>query len=269
MKMRRLGRSSGSLQVRSRFFVVNGVGTIMNVKQLMTVAGILAVVGAWSGCAMQPAPGEGEWVSLFDGRTLDGWVQRGGEARYFVQDGMIVGETVANTANSFLCTEKEYGDFALDVQFMVDEGLNSGVQIRSQSRPDGTVYGYQVEIDPSLKPYSLDPRNLMADGSPARPTEPRSWTGGIFDEGRRGWLYTLADNPAARGALKREGWNRLHIEAIGDSIRTWINGVPAADIRDGATRRGFIALQVHSSESSGQQIRFRRLRIREVDAALQ
>ena len=125
----------------------------------------------------------GKFVPLFDGKTLDGWHQLGGKAKYTVEDGMIVGSSVPNTPNSFLCTNKIYGDFILELEFKVDPGLNSGVQIRSNSFPDyrkGRVHGYQVEIDP---------------GS-------RAWSAGIYDEGRRGWLFDLKKNEAARKAFK-------------------------------------------------------------------
>ena len=109
---------------------------------------------------------ENGWIQLFDGKTLDGWTQRGGKAVYAVEDSAIVGSSVPHTSNSFLCTDKHYGDFELELDFRVDSSLNSGVQIRSNSLPDyknGQVHGYQVEIDPSS----------------------RAWSGGIYDEGRR------------------------------------------------------------------------------------
>ncbi len=221
------------------------------------------------GCMTEP-PAD-RWVSLFDGRTLNGWVQRGGQAKFYVADGMIIGQTVPNTPNSFLCTTRDYDNFALELEFMVDEGLNSGVQVRSQSLPgylNGRVHGYQVESDPSNKPYTGEPKNFLVDGSPAPLTEPRSWTGGIFDEARRGWLYPLNRNEPARRAFRRGQWNRLHIEVIGDTIRTWINNTPAADLQDGMTASGFIALQVHSSDTPGLKVRFRNIRIREISPFL-
>ncbi|MFW6327890.1 MAG: 3-keto-disaccharide hydrolase, partial [Bacteroidota bacterium] len=105
----------------------------------------LIVIG---GCGTQKA----EWTYLFNGKDLGGWIQKNGDAPYEVVDSAIVGMSVLNTPNSFLCTEKYYGDFILELEFKVDENLNSGVQIRSNSVPeymDGRVHGYQVEIDPS------------------------------------------------------------------------------------------------------------------------
>lgn len=187
---------------------------------------------------------ETQWQPLFDGETLDGWVQRGGEAEYAVENGCIVGRTVLDTPNSFLCTGKDYTNFILQVDFKVDERLNSGVQIRSESKPDyknGRVHGYQVEIDPSG----------------------RAWSAGIYDEARRGWLYNLENNEAARNAFRHNKWNHYRIEAFGDRIRTWINGVPAADLIDSMTHSGFIALQVHGSSTAGLEVRWTNIRIKD------
>lgn len=186
------------------------------------------------------------WTPLFDGKTLNNWEQRGGSAEYKVEDGVIVGTTKLNTGNSFLCTKQFYSDFILEVDFKVDPQLNSGVQIRSNSFPEyqaGRVHGYQVEIDPSDLAYS----------------------GGIYDEARRGWLNTPEGNVPAQKAFKSGQWNHFRIEAIGDSIRTWINGVPAANLYDTRTRNGFIALQVHSigkdKAKEGIEVRWRNIRI--------
>lgn len=211
--------------------------------------------------------GETEWQYLFDGKTLNGWEQLNGQASYKVMDSAIVGTTVPGSPNSFLCTTQSYGNFILELDFKVDEGLNSGIQIRSQSRKDyknGRVHGYQVEIDPARRTlYSKNPPNRHKDGIiiPAG-TEPRSWTGGIYDEARRGWLCDLTHNEAARQAFRPGKWNRLRIEAIGDAIRTWINGVSAARIVDSMTPNGFIGLQVHASEETKpMQIRWKNIRL--------
>jgi hypothetical protein len=194
----------------------------------------------------------GTWQPLFNGRDLTGWEQRNGKATYTVVEGALVGTTVVGSPNSFLCTTATFGDFIFECQFMVDWGLNSGVQIRSEQGPTvrgGRVHGYQVEIDPS----------------------DRAWTGGIYDESRRGWLHTLEAQPASKLALHRDGWNTMRVEAIGSSIRTWVNGVPCADILDATTLRGFIGLQVHSigndSTKAGKTVRWKNLRILTTDLA--
>lgn len=173
------------------------------------------------------------WVALFNGTDLTGWNQKGGEANYSVRDGAIVGATVHNTPNSFLTTDKMYGDFILELDYKVDPSMNSGIQIRSNSYDwymNGRVHGYQIEIDPS----------------------DRAWSAGIYDEARRGWLVPLVDNPLAQQAFRQNEWNNYRIEAIGDSIKTWINDVPAAFLVDDKTRDGFIALQVHSIGADAQ-----------------
>ncbi len=201
------------------------------------------------------------FVSLFDGKSLDGWEQHSGKAEYRVEDGAVVGKTVANTGNSFLCTKKKYADFVLEFEFKVAPAMNSGVQFRSnfyveettveidgkpKKFPADRVFGYQFEIDPSERAY----------------------TGGVYDEGRRGWLFDLKKNEAARKAFKQGEWNAARIECRGESIKTWINGVPAADFTDGLTKEGVIALQVHGignkTEKAGEEVRWRKLRIKEL-----
>lgn len=183
--------------------------------------------------------------ALFNGENLEGWSQKGGEAKYTVEDGVIVGETVSNTPNSFLTTNEMYDDFILELDYKVDPSMNSGIQIRSNSRPeyqDGRVHGYQIEIDPSERAYS----------------------GGIYDEGRRGWLVPLENNQKARQAFKQNEWNHVRVEAIGDTIKAWLNEVPTAFLVDDMTREGFIALQVHSisnDEEPGKQIMWKNIQL--------
>lgn len=189
------------------------------------------------------------WVSLFDGKTLVGWKQMGGIAKYAVENGAIAGTTVPATPNSFLVTEKEYGDFVLELEVKLpDSSTNSGIQLRSHFNPDandgkGRVYGYQYELDGSA----------------------RAWTAGIYDEGRRGWLYPLDLNPAAKKAFKQGTYNKVKVECIGNTIKTWLNGVPVAYLVDGADARGFIALQVHgigNSRQPGKTIFWKNIRIK-------
>jgi len=214
----------------------------------------------------------GTWSDLFNGKDLDGWVKRGGEAAYTVEDGCVVGTSILNTENTFLCTGRDYGDFILEYEFKVDPRLNSGVQIRSQSFPEpkevvwkgktikipaNRVHGYQIEIDPN-------------------PKQNRWWAAGIFDEARRGWLYPGAlggdgkeFGDQGRKIFKQGDWNKVRVEAIGDSIKTTLNGTPCAAIKDSMTPSGFIALQVHgignNKEVDGSQVRWRNLKIQEVE----
>jgi hypothetical protein len=205
-------------------------------------------------------PDKDGWVKLFDGKSLTGWVQRGGKAKYTVDNGTILGTAVPNTPNSFLCTEREYGDFVLELEFNVDPQLNSGVQVRSHVAPEGKtvesagvkikgipggrVYGYQVEIDPS----------------------DRSYTGGVYDEGRRKWLQDLSKNERARKAFIPNQWNTLRIECRGKEIRTWVNNVAAASVTDDVDARGLIALQVHGvgKKTEPLEVRWRNIRLKEL-----
>lgn len=195
---------------------------------------------------LSPYAQEAKWQNLFNGKNLKGWKKLNGEAQYKVENQTIVGISKTGTPNTFLATEEDYGDFILEFDFKVDDGLNSGVQFRSLSNADyqdGRVHGYQFEIDPS----------------------DRSWTGGVYDEARRGWLYPLSYNTEAQKAFKNEQWNQGRIEAIGQSIRTWVNGVPCADLLDDMTRAGFIALQVHgignNQDLAGKTVAWRNIRI--------
>lgn len=207
---------------------------------------IAALVATATTSPAQTPTAEPAWTPLFDGKSLAGWTRRGGQAQYRVDDACIAGVTAPDTPNTFLCTECEYADFVLEYEFKVDPKLNSGVQIRSNSAPGykkGAVHGYQVEIDPSE----------------------RGFTGGVYDESRRGWLQDLSKNEAARKAFKQNEWNHVRIEARGDSIRTWLNKVSAADLKDDLTRSGFIGLQVHSTDSKEPlEVRWRNLRIQDL-----
>lgn len=191
---------------------------------------------------------EDAWRSLFNGEDLSGWKQLNGDHVYEARDGEIVGSTVPGEPNGFLVTEEEFGDFILELEVRVDMLMNnSGIQFRSLSDEDyrdGRVHGYQAEID----------------------TKPQRWSGSIYDEARRGWLYTTEINPDAKHAFVNNTWNHYRIEAIGTSNRVWVNGVPTAHLVDDETLRGFIGLQLHANNPDdppgSHRIRFRNLRIR-------
>jgi len=188
---------------------------------------------------------DGQWKKLA-GKDLNDWTQINGTASFILEKGIVTGTTVLNSPNSFLCTKEKYGDFILEFDTWIHPQLNSGVQFRSESLAEyqnGRVHGYQVEIDPSE----------------------RAWSGGIYDEARRGWLYTLNSNPEGKKAFRPGEWNHYRLEAIGNSIRTWVNGIPCADVVDYLTPSGFIALQVHSigedKSKVGLQVKWKNIRI--------
>lgn len=214
---------------------------------------------------------EDGFTSLFNGENFDGWEQAGGKAKYSIQDGAIVGESVADTPNTFMCTKKIYGDFIFEYEYKCDDLLNSGVQFRSnvyaietmatvsngkkRRIPAGRVHGYQVEIDPN-KPD-------------------RMWSGGIYDEARRGWLYPglrggdeQAFSKTGKETYKAGEWNSVKIHCQGNKIRTWLNGELRADFEDDMTPKGLIALQVHGvgkhPEAVGKTVMWRNLRIKEL-----
>ena len=187
---------------------------------LMLVSAALILIPS---CIM----GQSDWQPLFNGKNLEGWTVLGGDAEFEARDNMIVGSATMNTPNTFLTTEETYSDFILEYEVKVHPKLNSGVQIRSLSKEDyrnGRVHGYQVEIDPSE----------------------RAWSGGIYDEARRGWLYPMSRNKECRTAFNNGKWNKFRVEAKDNNIRTWINGEQCANLADNMTSEGFIGLQVHS-----------------------
>jgi len=197
------------------------------------------------------------WVTLYNGEDLGGWVQRGGAATYSAEDDAIVGASAPNTPNSFLCTEAHYDDFVLEFEFKGHPELNSGVQIRSNSSEryrDGRVHGYQCELEEENRD--------------------RDWFGGIYDEGRRGWLYPDKRDEQQQKRFGEEGkdvwkegeWNQVRIEARGNRIRTWINGTPRADLRDDMTASGFIGLQVHGvgANADPMKVYWRNIRLKPI-----
>jgi hypothetical protein len=186
-----------------------------------------------------------KWTNLFNGKNLDGWETRQGSAAYKVEGNQIIGISKFGTESTYLCSKKVYGDFILEVDVKIDMGLNSGIQFRSNSDTnykDGEVHGYQAEVDVS----------------------DRKWSGGIFDQSRRGWMYPVTMNKLGQEAFVNGDWNSYRIEAIGNTIRTWVNGVQVANLVDNMTAEGFIALQVHmikNKEHEGLKIRWKEAKI--------
>ncbi|MCA9209161.1 MAG: DUF1080 domain-containing protein [Planctomycetales bacterium] len=190
------------------------------------------------------------WVDLFNGKTLDGWTQKNGTATYRVEDGAVVGKTNEGSPNSFLCTDKDYGDFELTFEVKVDDALNSGVQIRSasiQEKNNGRVHGPQVEI--------------ATNGT----------AGFIYGEALgTGWLSSdeARADKTKQAAFKKGEWNKYRVLAKGNSIKTWVNDVPVADLVDekSGMSSGFIGLQVHGiGRGTGPyEVRWRNIKLREV-----
>ena len=189
------------------------------------------------------------WEVLFNGKDLSNFHQLNGDASYKIMNQELIGTSKLGTPNSFMATKKNYGDFILEFDVFVENGLNSGVQFRSLSTPDymdGRVHGYQCEIE----------------------TSARKWAGGVYDEARNGWLYPLTRNPKGQNAFKPGAWNHYRIEAIGSNIRTWINDIQCANLVDDTTAEGFIAFQVHSIHDNsleGKIVKWKNIKIKTTD----
>ena len=208
---------------------------------------VLAALLCWS-CSLQTGFADEGCVKLFDGKTLDGWEQKNGTATYAVEDGCIVGRTNEGSPNSFLCSTKNYCDFELQFEVKVDNALNSGVQIRSESKADYKnfrVHGPQVEI--------------ATNGT----------AGFIYGEALdTGWLSENRNDPAKNAAFKKDEWNSYKVVAKGNSIKTWVNGVQVADLVDEKSGKtcGFIGLQVHGIKkgTGPYEVRWRNISLKEL-----
>ncbi len=204
------------------------------------------------------------FVPYFNGKDFTGLTQLNGKAEFIIEDeNTILGKTVVGEPNSFLATDKIYRNFIMELDVKTSD-MNAGIQIRSNANPEeteaevnsgegkpkkrkipaGRVHGYQVEVDPSDRAYS----------------------GGVYDEARRGWLYDLSGDKhaEARKAFKPGEWNHYKIQFVGDHLQTWINDVPCADLHDDLTAEGFIALQVHANKKGGIEVRYRNAKIKEL-----
>lgn len=200
--------------------------------------------------------GGDDWKSLFNGKNLDGWIQKNGWATYRVEDGMIIGRTARLSPNSFLCTTEEYGDFELVFEVkLLDNELNSGVQIRSKTREPGLfrkfgrVNGPQVEIEASGD-----------DGAEA---------GYLYAEAAGGWMTTDGKRTPHK-TFKDGEWNNYRVVAKGPRIQVWINGKKISNLVDEdmyeSHPKGFIGLQVHSVGFGGPyEVAWRNIKIRELD----
>jgi 3-keto-disaccharide hydrolase len=210
---------------------------------------------------------EGKWINLFDGETLNGWTVHSGYGKYRVEDGCIVGQAVKGSPNTFLCTNREYGDFILEFEVLLEDSeLNSGVQFRSQIAPQelvfvlrneegryqshtippDRVYGYQVEIS-----------ELNSGGA-----------GGVYDEARRAMMPWWPVKGSEESKIFKNGkWNTYRLECRGDSIRTIVNGMVISDFRDAMSLKGIFGLQVHDvgQNTTPYQVRWKNIRIQILD----
>jgi len=170
------------------------------------------------------------WKTLFNSKDFSGWTIVGSTGKVWVQDSAIVCHKVINTPqHTFVRSNKKYGDFILEGENKIEGDFHTGFLFRCIDAPDTAsvcLYGYQVKIDPT----------------------PRRWTGGVFDDFGKTWhwLYTLKEDSVARTAYKMKEWNHFRIEAIGSSIKVWVNGTPTCNLINTKYTKGYIALKIHS-----------------------
>lgn len=185
-----------------------------------------------------------KWQQLFDGSTMDGWEVRDANSPVLVKDGAIVAYHKDSTGHTYICTQESFNNFILELEVKVTGDLNSGILIRGIVDPDlnnGKAHGYQMEIDQSE----------------------RQWTGGIFEEMGRGWLYSLQDKDEERKAYKPSEWNTYRIEVIDDIFKIWVNDQPVLHMSDNKTQEGVIGFQIHnlSKKFKGGSVSFRNVKI--------
>ena len=223
---------------------------------MLTKRRLLSTIAAASAVLASNASAEdAAWVDLFDGTSTAGWTNpyEWGEVK------VVEGEVHLKADKKFfLVTEKQFGDFEFEGEIKLPQGkANSGFMFRCNVEKN-RVFGYQAEVDGSE----------------------RRWSGGLYDEGRRGWIWPPKKGrtkdpkvlereaegqahfktPAVRDALNRSGWNKYRIVCKGDHIQIFVNGVKTTDLHDDTDASGPIGIQHHGEK--GQIYQFRNLRIR-------
>lgn len=210
---------------------------------------------------------EGEWIPLFDGKTLNGWKPSTvGTAKYTVADGSIRGETVEGSPNTFLLSEAQYGDFELEFEVKVHDSLNSGVQIRSREKTEADLSKSGKDGKPAKDLARFFGPQCEIEASPGQ-------AGYIYGEATGlGWLSPEPQQKpeASHSHMKNGEWNSFRIVAKGPRIQTFINGQAVADLKhEGIYQthpKGHIGLQVHGIKkgTGPYEVAWRNLRIREL-----
>ena len=189
------------------------------------------------------------FVSLYNGKNLDGWVLRGGECKFEAKGDVIEATCVPGSQSTYLSTVKDdYTDFVFtcEVKWLVDG--NTGVQFRSKVKTEKDkeiVYGPQCELEEKSRA--------------------RGWSGGIYGQSCGGYYYPLwlDAHEEVRNAVNYDGWNRVTILVRGANMKTWINGIPAAHIRNKEYNQGFFSLQSHAGKEG--TVQFRNLKVKEFE----
>lgn len=188
------------------------------------------------------------FVSLYNGKDINNWIARGGKCKFEAKGEAIVGTCVKGSPSTYLSTKKDdYTDFVFTVELKWEVDGNTGIMFRAASKGDKkkeTVYGPQAEMEAFSKK--------------------RYWSGGIYGQSAGGWIYPmwLTAHEKCRKAMKKDGWNRLTIQAKGDTIKTWLNGVPAAHWKTDTYKRGSFGLQIHSGKEGC--VHFRNIKVKEL-----
>ncbi len=209
--------------------------------------------------------GEGEWISLFDGKTLNGWKHSTlGTAEYTVVDGTICGKTVDGSPNSFLLSTEQYADFELEFEVKVHDKLNSGVQIRSREKTEADLASSGKDGKPATDLSRFFGPQVEIESSPGQ-------AGYLYGEATGlGWLSPEPQKTpeASHSYLKNGEWNSFRVVAKGPRIETFINGHPVADLTQEAVfkthPKGHLGLQVHGIKKGEgpYEVCWRNIRIR-------
>lgn len=192
----------------------------------------------------EPTLEEG-FSALLDGNSLKGWTPLGGKCTFEIKDGVVTGTVVKGSPSTYLSSNKQYSDFIFSCEMKWIINSNSGVMFRARQRGEGKiiVFGPQAEMEGFSE---------------------RGWSGGIYGQSNGGWWYPmwLQEHAKVRKTLKENDWNRLTIQAKGKTIKTWVNGEPAAHWINDEFLKGFFGLQVHSGKDG--QVQWRNIKVKEL-----
>lgn len=240
----------------------------LTMKKYLTTSALIVLFSIF----IQSSCGQDDgWIDLFDGKTLNGWSIHSGTATYRVEDGTIVGTTAQGSPNTFLCTDREFSDFILEFEvFLKDPELNSGVQFRSKIAPEELTYWLRNDQG-EMRPRTV-PEDRVHGYQVEIASSETGTSGGIYDEARRAMIrdWWIEKGTEASKAFKDGEWNKYRVECKGQSIKTWVNGIPTADIKDAMTLSGIIGLQVHGigDNPSTYEVMWRNIRIQELSEQL-
>jgi hypothetical protein len=220
------------------------------------LVGLFLVCVLFSAAHVSAQTKQAPWISLFNGKDLTGWTIKGSTGKAWVQDGEIVCHQVINTPeHTFITTDATFSDLILELDGKIDGDFNTGILLRAVDQPTESklrLHAYQVKIDPT----------------------PRQWTGGVFDDFGPDWhwFYTLENDAHARAAFKIGEWNHFRVEAIGNRIKVWVNGIPTTNMINDKYSSGHIALKIHALGNKPEQeqilAHFKNIRIIDKNPAL-